>query len=162
MRHLFLTLLLLALAILLVGPAWAQCVPASAERPDVCMNADTRDRLRYATYRLSVYSRALHSRRPINIVVDIAENGPRNAHVTKNASGNGCTVHSTFASLRRDSTLAHEACHCAHDFNFLGVSVADEAHQRREKAAQACGENLIRTVNWAEYKAGSDGGWWGR
>lgn len=66
---------------------------------------------------------------------------------TRNAGGVGCTIHLQARFVDRDDVIAHEVCHCVHDYDELTTfgwkwTLSLEERVRREMRAKACGKKL--------------------
>lgn len=57
--------------------------------------------------------------------------------------GPGCAIHLRREALFRVDILAHEACHCANDYESLGKKVSDAKRAREEEAAVKCSQELL-------------------
>lgn len=105
--------------------------------------------VRAAAKRLDAYCAILHCSRPISVSIHPDER-MRGAGGTTRRLGHssGCVIRLRREALYRPDWLAHEACHCAHDYDAMDMtgwipSVPLVERTRREDEALRCAQKLM-------------------
>jgi hypothetical protein len=110
--------------------------------------------LRVAATRASIYSRRLLAPH-LKYRVEIEESDEWIGSVVKNFASDGCVVRVRRAAVRRMDIIAHEVCHCVHDFPYLGTNsydrrVTSAMIERMEREARTCEIGLVKgySLGW--------------
>lgn len=105
--------------------------------------------VREATKQIAAYCAVLKCPRPVVVAVVPPETIERHGAITRRiGGGSGCAINLTAEAVHHPDWLAHEVCHCAHDYDAIDEhgwreSVSAVERTRREDEAMRCAQKLL-------------------
>lgn len=105
--------------------------------------------VREATKQIAAYCAVLKCARPVVVAVLPPEEIRGHGAITRRiGNSSGCAISLSVEGVRRPDWLAHEVCHCAHDYDAMDekgwlLSVSGVERTKREDEAMRCAQKLM-------------------